>query len=199
MQDGQLTSEIRRRFAESSASTAAAGEALAGRIAQAVEIIVDCYRRGGGVVLFGNGGSAADAQHIAGELVGRFLRERRALRAQALSTDTSILTCLGNDYGFETVFARQVEAAVRAGDVAIALSTSGNAANVVAALRRARELGCRTIVLTGRGGGLCAPLADVLLDVPTNLTPRVQEAHVVIYHVLCEMVEAAIVEEKRQD
>jgi D-sedoheptulose 7-phosphate isomerase len=192
METGPLIELVRRRFAESAASTAAAGEALAGKIAQAVGMIVECYRTGGGVLLFGNGGSAADAQHIAGELVGRFLRERRALRAQALSTDSSVLTCLGNDYGFETIFARQIEAAARCGDVAIALSTSGNAANVVAGLRRARELGCRTIALTGRGGGLCAGLADVLLDVPASLTPRVQEAHVVIYHVLCELVESAL-------
>lgn len=190
-----MIEEIRQRFADSIRVTAAAGEALAEPIARAVGIVVDCYRGGGGVFLFGNGGSAADAQHIAGELVGRFLAERRALKAQALTTDTSILTALANDYDFEAVFVRQLEAQAAAGDVAIALSTSGNSANVVAALKRAREMGLKTIALTGAGGGRCAALADVLLAVPETLTPRVQEAHVVIYHVLCELVEQAVAAE----
>ena len=187
------TDDIRRRFEDSARVTRQTGELLAGRIAQAAQLITDCYRRGVGVLLFGNGGSAADAQHIAGELVGRFLKERRALKAQALSTDTSVLTAIGNDYHFEDVFVRQLEACGSAGDVAIGLSTSGNSANVVAALRRARQLGLKTIALTGEGGGRCAELADVLLDVPEKLTPRVQEAQMVAYHVLCELIEAAIV------
>jgi D-sedoheptulose 7-phosphate isomerase len=188
-----MIDDIRERFDESMAVLQDARDHLAGRIAEAADLIVDAYRGGRGVYLFGNGGSAADAQHIAGELVGRFLKERRALRAEALSANTSILTALANDYDFEQVFVRQIEAAARAGDVAFALSTSGNAANVVAALSRARELGCRTIALTGDGGGRCAEYADVLLDVPATLTPRVQESHVVIYHIICEWVEKAIV------
>ncbi|HUS92859.1 MAG TPA: D-sedoheptulose 7-phosphate isomerase [Phycisphaerae bacterium] len=191
-----MIDEIKQRFEHSVRVTAATGERLAGAIERAVEMVVECLRGGGGVYVFGNGGSAADAQHIAGELVGRFLSERRALKAQALTTDTSILTSLGNDYGFEGVFVRQLEAAAGPGDVAIGLSTSGNSPNVVAALARAREMGLRTLALTGAGGGRCAALADVLLDVPETLTPRVQEAHAVIYHVLCEMVERAFVEDR---
>ena len=187
-----MIDEIRRRFEHSVRVTAAAGEALAGRIAQAVEMLVACFRAGGGVFLFGNGGSAADAQHIAGELVGRFLKERRALKAQALTTDASVLTSIANDYDFQRVFVRQLEALARPGDVAVGLTTSGNSPNVLAALRWARGAGLRTIALTGAGGGRCAELADVLLDVPETLTPRVQEAHVVVYHVLCEFVEAAL-------
>ena len=190
-----MIDEIRRLFDDSVRVTAAAGERLAQPIARAVEVLLACYRAGGGVFVFGNGGSAADAQHIAGELVGRFLKERRALKAQALTTDSSILTSVGNDYGFESIFVRQLAAGASAGDVAIALSTSGDSPNVVAALREAREMGLKTIALTGAGGGRCAEFADVLLDVPETLTPRVQEAHVVIYHVLCELIERAFASE----
>jgi D-sedoheptulose 7-phosphate isomerase len=188
-----MTDDIRQRFDESMAVLRDARDRLAGRIAEAVDLIVAAYRSGRGVYVFGNGGSAADAQHIAGELVGRFLKERRALKALALSTDTSVLTAIGNDYHFEDVFVRQLEACAAAGDVAIGLSTSGNSANVVLALRRAREMGLKTIAMTGAGGGRCAELADVLLDVPEKLTPRVQEAQMVAYHVLCELVELAVV------
>jgi D-sedoheptulose 7-phosphate isomerase len=187
-----MIDDIRERFDESLAVLQDTRDHLAERIALAVDVIVEAYRSGRGVYLFGNGGSAADAQHIAGELVGRFLKQRRALKAEALTANTSILTALANDYDFEQVFVRQIEAAVRPGDVAVALSTSGNAANVVAALSRARQLGCRTIALTGDGGGRCAEFADVLLDVPARLTPRIQESHVVIYHIICEWVEKAM-------
>jgi D-sedoheptulose 7-phosphate isomerase len=182
---------IQERFEESAATTTCALAHLSGRIAAAVELIVESYKAGGGVLLFGNGGSAADAQHIAGELVGRFLKERRALRAEALSTNTSVLTCLANDYELGIIFARQIEANGRPGDVAIGLTTSGNSANVVAGLAKARQIGMKTIALTGRGGGKCAAVADVLLDVPSDATPRVQEVHMVIYHTICELVEAA--------
>ena len=192
-----MTDEIHQRFDESLAVLRGSRDHLAGRIAEAVDLIVAAYRSGRGVLVFGNGGSAADAQHIAGELVGRFLKERRPLRAEALSANTSILTALANDYDFDVVFARQIEASARPGDVAIALSTSGNSANVVAALARARQLGCRTIALTGDGGGRCAELADVLLDVPSKITPRIQESHVVIYHIICEWVEKAIADEEK--
>jgi D-sedoheptulose 7-phosphate isomerase len=182
---------IQERFEESAATIARTLDELSGRIAAAAEMIIGSYRAGGGVLLFGNGGSAADAQHIAGELVGRFLKERRALRAEALSTNTSVLTCLANDYELGIVFARQIEANGRRGDVAVGLSTSGNSANVVAGLAAAREIGMKTIAMTGRGGGKCAAVADILLDVPSDCTPRIQEAHVVIYHTICELVEAA--------
>lgn len=167
---------------------------LADRIQEAAKLIIDSYRAGGGVFLFGNGGSAADAQHIAGELVGRFLKERPPLKAQALSTDTSVLTSLSNDYAFETVFVRQLEANAREGDVAIGLTTSGNSTNVIAALAKAREMGLKTIAFTGHGGGQCTKSADVLLDVPSRHTPHVQEAHMVIYHMICEFVEQTLSE-----
>ena len=132
---------------------------------------------------------------MAGELVGRFLAERQALKCQALSTDTSILTALANDYSFEIVFARQLEANARAGDVAIGITTSGNSANVVAALEKARALGMKTLALTGPDGGKCAPLADVLLAAGCDgmPTPRVQEAQGVIYHIICEFVEQQMI------
>jgi D-sedoheptulose 7-phosphate isomerase len=187
-----MSREIDRAFEESLATLRATQGRLAGRIAEAVQVIVDSYKAGGGVFAFGNGGSAADAQHLVGELVGRFLKERRPLRAEALSANVSALTALANDYGVEAMFARLLEANGRPGDVAIGLSTSGDSPNVVAGLAKARALGLRTIALTGAGGGRCAALADVLLDVPSKATPRIQEAHVVIYHIICEGVERAV-------
>ncbi len=183
---------IRKRFDESAETLALAQERLTDRLARAAEIIVAAYEGGGGVFLFGNGGSAADAQHVAGELVGRFLKNRRPLKAFALSTDTSVLTAIANDFGYDAIFARQLEASARPGDVAIALTTSGNSPNVVAGLKKARELGMKTIAFTGDGGGECSALADVLLDVPSTQTPRIQEVHVVAYHILCELVEQAL-------
>jgi len=190
-----MIEKIRQRFNESAETLRLSEEHLSERLAAAVEMVVRSCRNGGGVYLFGNGGSAADAQHIAGELVGRFLKERRALRALSLSTDPSVVTCLANDYGYENIFARQIEAHAGAGDVAVAFSTSGNSPNVLAALRKAREIGCGTIAFTGSGGGKCAALADVLLDVPSRHTPRIQESHIVLYHILCELVEAAVAQE----
>ena len=189
-----MQEQIRKRFEESRAVSRLAEEHLAGRLGEAAEMIVAAYAAGGGVFLFGNGGSAADAQHIACELVGRFMLDRRALKAVALTTDTSILTAVANDFDYETVFVRQLQAVAAAGDVAIGLTTSGNSPNVVAALREARKIGMKTVAFTGAGGGKCAALADVLLDVPTDQTPRVQESHVILYHVLCELVEQAIVD-----
>jgi D-sedoheptulose 7-phosphate isomerase len=155
---------------------------------------VEGYRAGHGVFTFGNGGSAADAQHIAAELVGRFLRNRRAFQAEALSTNTSILTAVANDFSFERIFVRQLEANARPGDVAWGLSTSGSSANVVAALRYARRRGLKTIALTGQGGGQCATCADLLLDIPSTCTPRVQEVGTLVYHLVCELVETALLE-----
>jgi D-sedoheptulose 7-phosphate isomerase len=185
---------IRKRFRESTDTAKQTQERLADGIAQAAGMIIETYKAGRSVYVFGNGGSAADAQHIACELVGRFSRNRRALDARALAADAAVLTCLGNDFDFQSVFARQIEAHGRPGDVAIALSTSGGSPNVVAALATARQRGMKTIALTGRGGGRCAALADVLLDVPSECTPRVQESHAIIYHVICELVEAAFAE-----
>ena len=183
---------IRERFAQSAATLQKTQDRLAGSLARAARLIIDAYKNGGGLFLFGNGGSAADAQHIACELVGRFLMERPALKAIALSCDSSVLTCLANDYAYEKIFSRQIEASARAGDVALGLSTSGNSPNVLAALATAREIGMGTIAFTGAGGGKCAALADVLLDVPSDgPCPRIQEAHVVMYHILCELIEKA--------
>ena len=186
--------KVREIFVRSAEVIQLTADKLTPQIAEAATMIVDAYKAGRGVFIFGNGGSASDAQHIAGELVGRFLVNRPALKAESLSTDTSVITCIANDYSYEEIFSRQLEGKAVAGDVAIGLSTSGNSPNVVAALTAGRKIGMKTIAMTGPGGGKCAPLADVLLDVPCEgSTPRVQEAHVVTYHVLCELVEAEVV------
>ncbi len=155
-------------------------------------LLADTLRGGGKVLLFGNGGSAAEAQHIAAELVGRFQRERRALPALALTTDTSALTALGNDYGFERVFARQVEALAHPGDAVVALSTSGASANVLAAVAAARERTCAVLGITGAGGARLAGLCDVAVVVPSRVTSRVQEASLTVGHLWCEIVEACL-------
>jgi len=144
------------------------------------------------VVWCGNGGSAADAQHLAAELVGRFRRERSALASIALSTNTSILTAIGNDYGYEHVFRRQVEALCSKGDVVVGISTSGNSPNVCLALEAARERGCKTVAFTGREGGKAAQIADVALRVPSTETPRIQEAHILCGHIICDWIELNI-------
>lgn len=147
------------------------------------------------ILVCGNGGSAADAQHIAGELAGRFLLERPAIDVRALSADTALLTALGNDYGYETVFARQVQAHGRAGAVLLAISTSGRSKNVLAAAQAARGLQMTVIGLTGEGGGPLAELCDVLLAVPSTSTPLVQQGHQAIYHYLCAVTEIAVAEQ----
>lgn len=162
-------------------------ERLAGT---AVDLTAAALAAGKPLLVCGNGGSAADAQHIAGELVGRFLKERKALNVRALSADTSILTAWANDYSYETVFSRQVEAYGTAGGVLLAISTSGNSKNVLAAAEQARAMSMSVIGLTGEGGGRLAPLCDVLLDVPSRSTPRIQEMHLMLYHYLCEAIEA---------
>jgi D-sedoheptulose 7-phosphate isomerase len=160
-------------------------------VASAAALIAERVRAGGKLLVFGNGGSAADATHIAAELVGRFLLDRRALPALSLSDNASAVTAIGNDYGFERIFARQVEALGTSGDVALGISTSGTSANVVEALRAARRLGLATIALTGAGAAL-RDVADVCVAVPSRETPRIQEAHTLIGHVLCELVERDI-------
>jgi D-sedoheptulose 7-phosphate isomerase len=162
------------------------------QISQAVDLLVDRLSKGNKLLVCGNGGSAADAMHICAELVGRFLQERRALAAIALNTDPVILTAWSNDYSYESVFARQVEALAKPGDIVWGISTSGNSKNVLAALKTARELGASTLALTGQGGGAIAEYADVLLAVPQSVTARIQEVHTVTYHIICEAVEAAL-------
>jgi D-sedoheptulose 7-phosphate isomerase len=162
------------------------------RLVEVSSLIAERFRRGGKLLAFGNGGSASDAQHLAGELVGRFLRDRPGLSALALTTDSSVLTAVANDMGFDHVFARQVEAHGRAGDVAFAITTSGRSPNVVAALRQARALGLLTIGLTGRGGGEVAGLVDHLIDVPHGETARIQEVHGMVVHLVCQGIEEAL-------
>jgi len=151
--------------------------------------IASALAQGGKLMLCGNGGSAADAQHIASELTGRFIQERRPLAGIALTTDSSALTCIGNDYAFDEVFARQLRALGRAGDVLIGISTSGNSANVVKAVQAAREMGITVIGLLGRDGGALKPLSDVAIVVPSKVTARIQEAHILIGHTLCGLIE----------
>jgi D-sedoheptulose 7-phosphate isomerase len=164
------------------------------QISQAVDLLVERLSAGNKLLVCGNGGSAADAMHISAELVGRFFKERQALPAIALNTDPAVLTAWTNDYAYESVFSRQVEALAKPGDVVWGISTSGNSKNVVAALRTARDRGTSTIALTGQGGGAMAEYADVLLAVPLSVTPRIQEVHAVTYHIICEAVEAALCE-----
>ncbi len=154
--------------------------------------ITECLRSGGKVLTFGNGGSAADAQHFAGELVGRFLRERPGLPALALTTDPSVITAIGNDMGFDAIFRRQLEAHGRPGDVAVGISTSGRSPNVVEALRVARNRGLLTVGLSGGGGGRLGGLVHYLIDVPSHETPRIQEVHGMVIHILCQLVEEAM-------
>ena len=161
-------------------------------IAAAGHLICESLRAGNKVLLCGNGGSAADAQHIAAELVGRYEQQRRAFPAISLTTDTSALTALSNDYGYEEVFARQVEALASAGDVLIAISTSGKSPNVVKAALKAKGMGCKTIALTGCSGEPLASQCDLAVVVPSERTSRVQEAHITIGHLWCEMVDASL-------
>jgi D-sedoheptulose 7-phosphate isomerase len=144
------------------------------------------------IIWCGNGGSAADSQHLAAELVGRFRRERRALPSLAITTNTSILTAIGNDYGYERVFQRQVEALCQTGDLLVGLSTSGNSQNVCLALKAARELGARTVAFTGQNGGAMAEIAETALQIPSTETPRIQEAHILCGHMLCDYVETQV-------
>ena len=165
---------------------------LTPQIARCAEILVAALADGRKILIAGNGGSAADAQHFAAELVGRFLKERRALPAIALTTDSSIMTAIANDYGFERIFARQVEALASAGDVVFGISTSGNSANILAALAAARQRGCTTIALLGHDGGAIASRVDLPLIVGCTETPHIQELHVTIINLLCKLIEVQL-------
>lgn len=150
---------------------------------------VRCLHSAGTIFWLGNGGSAADSQHLASEIVGRFMKERKGLPSIALTTDTSLLTSVGNDYGFEQIFSRQIEALCRPGDVVVGISTSGNSPNVVRAVELARSMGAYTVGFTGEGGGCLAPLVDSLIAVPSRATPRIQECHILVGHILCEYID----------
>ena len=168
----------RRFFTERAADLVALAEAIADRV-----------RAGGKVLVFGNGGSAADAQHFAGELVGRFTKEGPPIPALALTTDSSIMTAVGNDYGYEHIFKRQVEAHARPADIAVGISTSGNSKNVLEAMKVAKSRGLLTVGMTGEGGGQLAALVDHLFAAPSKETPRIQEVHHLMNHILCELLE----------
>lgn len=159
------------------------------KIVEVVEAVAKALKEGQKVILFGNGGSAADSQHIAAEFIGRFQKERQALAAIALTTDTSILTALSNDYSSDIIFARQIEGLGRKGDIAFGISTSGNSSNVIEGIKTAKSMGLTTVSLTGCGGGELAKLTDISLIVPSKVTARIQESHICIAHAICELVE----------
>ncbi|MDA9368525.1 D-sedoheptulose 7-phosphate isomerase [Flavobacteriaceae bacterium] len=183
-----MTSIIRTHFNEH-AKVVAALEDIVVDIAAAGQLCAEALAAGHRIYLCGNGGSASDAQHIAAELIGRFVGERRALPAIALNTDTSALTAIANDYGYDHVYVRQVEGLCQAGDVLIGISTSGQSANVNSAVVAAQALGCKTVALSGKGGGVLRGLVDAAVVVPSDVTARIQECHILIGHVLCDLIE----------
>ncbi len=180
---------IRQELIESAQTKSLIAEELAGAIEDAADLICKSLRRGGKVLIFGNGGSAADAQHFACELVGKFKKVRKALPAVALTTDTSILTAVTNDFDFKYIFSRQIEALGKPEDVAVAISTSGNSPNVLEGIKAARDLNIKSIGLSGKSGGKLAQVVDIPLLVPSVSTPRIQEGHIAIIHILCLLVE----------
>jgi D-sedoheptulose 7-phosphate isomerase len=162
------------------------------QIEKAAQKLTECLRAGNKILFFGNGGSASDSQHLTAEFVGRYEKDRRALAAISFTTDTSILTAVANDYGYDRVFERQMEALGKKNDVAIAISTSGNSKNVLAAVKRAREMGVYTIAFTGNTGGELKALVDLAIVIPSKKTSRIQESHIMIGHILCECVDDAL-------
>lgn len=162
------------------------------KIAQIAKTVISALKKGGKIIFFGNGGSAADSQHLAAELVGRFCRERKAIPALALTTDTSVLTSLANDYGYDIVFKRQLEALANKKDVAIGISTSGMAKNVILAIKQAKKMGLVTIALTGKGGGELAKICDIALIVDSSNTAHIQESHISVGHIICDLAEEAL-------
>jgi D-sedoheptulose 7-phosphate isomerase len=187
-----MITEITSQLTEHREVIARVERELSPLIAEMVTLLVETFKRGGKLLVMGNGGSAADAQHFVAEIVGRFKMERRGLPAIALSTDTSILTAIGNDYGFDRVFSRQVEALAAPGDLIVGISTSGNSSNVLQALKLAREKGCRTVGLLGKDGGSIKDVCDLALIVSTSDTPRVQEGHITIIHIVCDLLEKSM-------
>ena len=184
-----MQSIIKHEFNEHLKTSKVTMESTGKLIEFAAEICIDSLKNGGKILIFGNGGSAADAQHIAAEIVGRYKVERKGLPAIALTTDTSVITSIANDYDYLQVFARQVEALANKGDVLIGISTGGTSANIISALKLANNLGCKTIGLSGKGGGEFNSLCDVNIIVPSEDTPRVQEMHIVIGHTICHLID----------
>jgi len=186
-----MQSTIEFEFSEHLKTSQATLEYIAKPLEIAAKLCIDSLQGGGKILIFGNGGSAADAQHIAAEMVGRYKIERKGLAAIALTTDTSALTSIGNDYGYNHVFDRQVEALANEGDVAIGISTGGSSDNVISALRLAKDMGCKTVGFSGRDGGEMNTLCDINLIVPAEDTPRIQEMHIVIGHTICHLIDQA--------
>ncbi len=162
------------------------------QVEEATECIVDCIKNGNKILLAGNGGSAADAQHFAGEIVGRFMMERKSIPALSLCVDPSVMTCIGNDYGYDMVFARQIEGIGQAGDVFVAISTSGNSENIIKAIEAAKEKKIKVVGFLGKGGGKIKDMCDYALVVPSDDTPRIQEVHTFSVHLMCEYIEKKI-------
>ena len=192
-----LQERVAAHFAESIKAKQQAAEVLVEPTAQAAELLLACLMNDGRFLICGNGGSAADAQHFAAEMTGRFEKARMELAAIALTTDTSALTAIGNDYGFEHIFSKQVRALGRAGDVLVGISTSGNSANVIEAIKAAHERDMRVIALTGRDGGKIAAMlqdSDILLNVPYPRTARIQENHILLIHAICDCIDTMLLE-----
>ena len=192
-----LQNRVAEHFAQSIQTKQQAAEVLSAPTAQAAEIMLQCLMNDGKILACGNGGSAADAQHFAAEMTGRFEKERMELAAVALTTDTSALTAIGNDYGFDHVFSKQVRALGRPGDVLIGISTSGNSANIITAIEAAHERDMRVIAFTGRDGGKIAAMLkdnDILLNVPHPRTARIQEVHILLIHALCDCIDTMLIE-----
>jgi D-sedoheptulose 7-phosphate isomerase len=177
---------------ESAQAKLKAADLVASEIARAAELLADAYARGKKVLAFGNGGSAADAQHFVAELVGRYRQNRPAVPALALTTNTSAVTCIANDFGYEELFSRQLEALAVPGDIALGISTSGKSPSVLKGLEKARELGCVTLGLSGGDGGHMPALCDLCVVVPSSVTARIQEVHITILHIWCDAIEARL-------
>ena len=194
-----LEQRIQQPFFDSADAKYAAAEALTRPVCDAAQILLNCITSGGKVLACGNGGSAGDAQHFAAELVGRFERERPGLPAISLATDTSILTAVGNDYGYQQVFSKQVQALGQPGDVLLAISTSGNSGNVIAAIEAAHEKDMAVIALTGKGGGRIGAMLsdrDMHICVPHDRTARIQEVHLLVIHCLCDAIDVSLLGEE---
>ena len=191
MKEKNFEKQIMNRF-ESSCKIIKKSQSLTLKIDESVKMILDSLRSGGKIVIFGNGGSAADAQHMAAEFIGRYLLERKSIPSIALTTDSSILTSISNDYKFEEVFSRQCEALVNSNDIIIAISTSGKSANIIKGIKTCVKKGAKVIALTGKDGGKLKNLCEILLNIPSNETPRIQEGHRTVIHIICELVEKEI-------
>ncbi len=185
-------SRIAENFAEHQKVMAKVAETCAQDIAVIGQLMVDVLAQGGTIYWCGNGGSAADSQHLAAELVGRFKGDRRALRSAALSTDSSVLTCVANDYSYDSIFSRQIEALGRSGDLLVGISTSGNSGNVLKAFEAAQQLGLHTVGLLGKDGGKAKTMAGHSVVIPSNATARIQEAHILIGHTFCDLIEEGL-------